>query len=71
MKHRKSIWYYLSIAGIAFSLGAIIYGIVTSEYIVIGRLFLLLGLSIYTLTRYRKPREETETARSQEEDKQG
>ena len=56
MKQRKSVWYYIGIAGIAFSLGFIIYGIVTDETIMIGKLLLVLGLSIYTLVRHRNPK---------------
>ena len=57
MKQRTSIWYYISIAGIVFSLGAIIYGIATGEYVVIGRLVLLLGLSIYFFARERRKKQ--------------
>jgi len=42
----------------AFSTGAIIYGIVTGEYIVFARLILVLGLSIYFFIRERKGKEE-------------
>ena len=55
MKHR-SIWFYISIAGIVFSLGFIVYGVVTDETIMIGKLLLVLGLSIFTLVRHRKPK---------------
>lgn len=58
MKAKKSIWYYISIVGIAFSVGAITYGIVTGEYIVIARLLLVLGLSVYFFIRERKGKEE-------------
>ena len=54
MKQRKSIWYYISIGGIAFTSGAIIYGIVTGEYVIMPKLFLALGLSIYFFSRERK-----------------
>ena len=51
MNMKKRPWLYISIGGIAFSLGAIIYGIATGEYVVIARLVLLLGLSIYFFAR--------------------
>lgn len=54
MKQRKSIWYYISIGGIAFTSGAIIYGIVTGEYFSMAKMFLVLGMSIYFFIRERR-----------------
>lgn len=60
MKPSKNIWYYVSIAGIIFSVGVIIYGIVTSETVVLGKFVLLLGISIYFFVKERKARKEVE-----------
>ena len=80
--NRNRIWYYLSLVGIIFSIGVIIAGIVTGETLLIGKIVLLLFLSIYTFARERKAKQEaqarelqerlnqtTEPMRDQEEDK--
>ena len=57
MKQRTSIWYYISIAGIALSLGAMSYGIATGQTAVLGKFVILLVISIYFFARERRQRQ--------------
>jgi len=63
---RNRIWYYLSLVGIIFSVGVIIAGIVTGETLLIGKIVLLLFLSIYTFTRERNAKREAQAQELQE-----
>lgn len=53
----KRPWFYISIAGIAFSVGAIAYSIVSGETMMIGKFAIVLVLSLYFFARELRGRQ--------------
>ena len=51
MSMKKRPWFYISIAGIVFSLGAIAYSIISGETVMVGKFALVLVLSLYFFAR--------------------
>ena len=64
---KKRPWFYISIAGIVFSVGAIAYSIISGETIMIGKFALVLVLSLYFFARELRGRQTA--ASNDDEDK--